>query len=47
MLAAADHEMVVQRDADRLRRLAHLLRHFDIGARGRDVAAGVIVQLPS
>lgn len=45
--AAADHEMVVHRDAQRLRCGDDLARHFDIGARRRGIAARVVVQLPS
>jgi len=38
MLAATDDKVIMERDADGLRRLAHLFRHFDIGAGGRDIA---------
>lgn len=43
MLATANHEMIVERDADGFCRLAHLFGHLDIGTRRRDVAARVIM----
>ena len=43
MLAAADDEVIVQRDPDGFRRFAHLLGHLDIGARRRNIAAWMIV----
>ena len=43
MPAAADHEVVVQRDPDCLRRLAHGARHLDIGFRRRHITGRMIV----
>src|SRR6185312_3394475 len=41
--AAADHDMVVDGDADRLKRLRHRARHVDIRLRRRRVARWMIV----
>lgn len=43
MLAAADDDMVVQGDAERLGGVTHLLGHLDIGAGRLHVAARVVV----
>ena len=45
--AARDHEVIVHRDAQRLGGAGDLARHLDVGAAGRGIAAGMIVQLPS
>lgn len=48
MALAADHQMVVQADADGLQGVAHGPGHLDVGFRGRRVARGVVVdQSPS
>lgn len=43
MAVAADHQMVVQRDADLVQRLLHLARHGDVAVARRRVARRVIV----
>jgi hypothetical protein len=43
MSITADDDVVVHRDAERLRNLDDLLRHLDIRLRRRRVAAGMIV----
>lgn len=45
MPLAADHEVIVDRDAERFGRLADLLRHLDVLARGLGIARGVVVHL--
>jgi hypothetical protein len=40
----ADDDVIVHRNTERLRHRDDLLRHLDIGVRGRRVARGVIVQ---
>jgi hypothetical protein len=46
MAIAADNDVVVQRNAERLRGARDLPRHLDVGGRGRRIARGVIVQEP-
>src|SRR6185437_14254420 len=43
MAAAADDEVIVDRDFQGLRRRRHVARHFDVGAARRRVAARVVV----
>ena len=43
MALATDHEMIVDRDAERLRCLADLLRHLDVLARRLGIARGMVV----
>jgi hypothetical protein len=43
MPAAADHEVIVQRDADGFDRFADGAGHVDIRFRGRDIARGMVV----
>jgi hypothetical protein len=40
----ADDDVIVHRNAERLRHRDDLLRHLDIGVRRRRIARGVIVQ---
>jgi hypothetical protein len=40
----ADNEVIVHRDAKRCRHRDDLLRHFDVSARRRRVAGGMVVQ---
>ena len=44
MAAAADHQMIVNRDAQGFGGVGDLARHFDVGAAGGGIAAGVIMQ---
>ena len=44
MPGAADHEMVVQGDADRRGGTLDLARHGDVGLRGRRIARRMVVQ---
>ena len=46
MPIAADDDVVVHRDAERLRHVDDRLCHVDVGARGRRVAGGMIVDEP-
>jgi hypothetical protein len=41
---AADHQVVVDGDAERFGGLADLLRHLDVLARRLEIARGVVVQ---
>ena len=47
MAFLADDDVIVHRDAERLRGFDDRLRHLDIGAGGCRVARGVIVHQPS
>jgi hypothetical protein len=44
MAVLSDDEVVVHGDAERARDLDDRLRHLDVGARGRRIAGGVVVQ---
>ena len=43
----ADDDVVVHRDAERLRHIDDRLGHVDVGARGRRIAGGMIVHQPT
>jgi hypothetical protein len=43
----ADDDVVVDGDAQRRRDVDDLAGHLDVGARGRGVARGMVVDLPS
>ncbi len=44
MAVLADDEVVVHGDAERARNVDDSLRHLDVGARGRRIAGGMVVQ---
>ena len=45
MALAADHQMIVDRNAQSLGGLADLARHLDVVARRLGIAAGMVVDL--